>query len=232
MSDRDTLLELFNIVSEAVEEKHLSITKSSLGYLKNNFNKGCDVYFRRRLSVCRMLLKFHLPIDNEMLDVLVSTSLCHFLPGDIVPEDHDDFVKELVRKDTRIADIFSTLKQITYSDKSYYSRLIGDKYALLIRLTERGVLVESLYEWSSSEAHSFINQTKENFFPLCIYAKEHFSEFGGALTLLMEKTRNLIAANEALLGRFDESEDALRSEIIFLKEENAALRAMISKMKE
>ena len=231
MSDRDTLLELFKIVGDEVEEKNLAITKTALEYLKRNFNKGCDVYFRRRLSVCRMLLKFHLPIDNEMLDVLVSTSLCHFLPGDIVPGDHDDFVKELVRKDTRIADIFSTLKQITYSDKSYYSRLIGDKYALLIRLTERGVLVESLYEWSSSEAHSFINQTKENFFPLCIYAKEHFPEFGGVLTLLMEKTRNLISANEALLGRFDESEDALRSEIIFLKEENAALRAMISNMK-
>ena len=179
-----------------------------------------------------MLINFHLPIDDDLLDVLVATSLCHSLPGDIIPDTQESFIHDICAKDTRIAEIYAVLKQITYADLSYYERLTTNKYALLIRLTERGVLVESLYDWSSTEAKVFISQTKESFFPLCIYTKENYPEFRAAATIMMEKTRNLIAANEALLGRFDEIENALKSEIIFLKEENAALRAMISKIKE
>lgn len=231
MKDRDTLLELYNIVFDSAKERGLKITLSALETIRNNFGKQSDIYYRRRLSVCRMLIKFHLPIDNELLDVIVATSLCHHLPGDVVPETQGSFVQDICEKDARISEIYGVLKQISYADLSYYERLTTNKYALLIRLTERGVLVESLYDWSSTEAKVFISQTKESFFSLCIYTKENYPEFRAAATILMEKTRNLIAANDALLGRFDEIENALRSEIIFLKEENAALRAMISRMK-
>lgn len=232
MMDRDTLFELYNIVFDSTKERDLKITLSALETIKDNFGKKSDIYYRRRLSVCRMLIKFHLSVPNDLLDVIVATSLCHYLPGDVVPENQASFVEDICKKDARITEIYSVLKQITYSDLSYYERLITNKYALLIRLTERGVLVESLYDWSSTEAKVFISQTKESFFPLCIYTKENYPEFRAAATILMEKTRNLIAANDALLGRFDEIENSLKSEIIFLKEENAALRAMIAKIKE
>ena len=104
---------------------------------------------------------------------------------------------------------------------------MSDPYALLIRLTERGVLVESLYEWPATDAHRYIQETREHFFSMCIYAKEYYREFLGPVSILMEKTRNLIAANEALLKRYEEAENALGSEILSLQEENAAIRAMM-----
>lgn len=231
MKDRDTLFELYGIVFDSAKENGLRITLSALEEIQNNFGKGCDTYYRRRLSVCRMLIKFHLPIEDVLLDAIVATSLCHFLPGDVVPDTQTLFIDNLCSKNMRIAEIYAVLKQNTYADLSYYERLTTNKYALLIRLTERGVLVESLYDWKSTEAKVFISQTKESFFPLCIYAKENYPEFRAAATILMEKTRNLISANEALLNRFDAIEDSLMSEITFLKEENAALRAMIAKLK-
>ncbi|MCQ2447827.1 MAG: hypothetical protein MJ073_02825 [Oscillibacter sp.] len=47
----------------------------------------------------------------------------------------------------------------------------------------------------------------------------------------MEKMRNLIAANETLLNRYEEAESALSNEIMTLREENAAIRAMILELK-
>ncbi len=229
MRDRDSLYELFEIVLSETEQKALSLTASALPAIRARFHMGCDVYYRRRLSVCRMLIDLHLPVTPDMLDVLLAVALSHWLPGDNVPDDHRETMERLFAAEQRVAEILSIL---CYSGEGYYSRLMNDRYALLIRLTERGVLVESLYEWPAEDARRYIRETCEHFFPMCIYAKEHYREFLGPLSILMEKTRNLVAANEALLRRYEEAESAKRSEILSLMEENAALRAMIREIGE
>ena len=85
MQDRDGLQELFEIVSQEAEIKHLPLTAAALPVVSSNFGMGCNVYFRRRLSVCRMLIDLHLPVENDLLDVMLAVALSHSLPGDAVP---------------------------------------------------------------------------------------------------------------------------------------------------
>lgn len=231
MNDRDSLSELFGIVSDFAVEQGMKLTASALPYIRERFGMGCDIYYRRRLSVCRMLIDMHLPISLEHLDVMVAAALSHYLPGDKIPPDHAEIMNRLFSGDPRVAEVMTTLRQTDYADKSYYTRLINDRYALMIRLTERSVVVEKLYEWLPTDERRCIRATREDFMPMCIYAKEHYPEFYGAATLMMEKMRNLITANEALLNRYEAEEAPLSSEILYLREENAAIRSMILDLK-
>ena len=224
MNDRDSLLELFEIVTQEAEQKQLTMTAAALPFIRSHFNMGCDVYYRRRLSVCRMLIDLHLPVSAELLDILLAVTLNHSLPGDLIPEDHERTLEALTADEPRVGEILAALR---YTGADYYERLVENRYALLIRLTERGVLVESLYDWPAQDARRYVRETRAHFFTMCIYAKEHYREFLGPVSILMEKTRNLTGANEALLKRYEEADDALNSEILSLREENAAIRAMI-----
>lgn len=228
MNDRDSLLELYEIVTNGTGHMQLPMTKAALAFIQTRFGMGCDVYYRRRLSVCRMLLDLHLPVEAELLDILLAVTLSHWLPGDKVPEDHAATLEGLFAGETRVAEILAVLQN---AGEDYYEQLMTNRYALLIRLTERGVLVESLYEWPAADARRYLRETRAHFFTMCIYAKEHYREFLGPVSILMEKTRNLTAANEALLKRYEESDDAMNSEILSLQEENAAIRAMLLEIK-
>lgn len=227
MKDRDSLFELYEIVSVETEKKQLMLTASALPFIREHCGMGCDVYYRRRLSVCRMLIDLHLPVDAHMLDVMLAVTLSHYLPGDKVPEGHVQTLEKLFAAEPQVAEILSVL---CYSGKNYYDYLVTDPYALLIRLTERGVLVESLYEWPTADALRYLHETREHFFTMCIYAKEHYRAFLGPVSILMEKTRNLVMANDALLRRYEQTEDALGLEILSLREENAAIRSMLMEM--
>lgn len=228
MKDRDTLSELFEIVSEISRSKNLTLTSSALSYVKENIGKDFDVYFRRRFSVCRMLMDFHLPLSDELLDCIIAAALCHHLPGDNIPLNYDDTLAKLFENTPLVNDILKDLRQTDYYDSSYYDNLIKNKYALIIRLTERGVLFETLYDWPTKDARNFIRQTKENFFPMCIYAKENYPEFRVTANILIEKTKTLLLANEAMLNRYETQENNLDLEILSLMEENSSLRSMIS----
>lgn len=228
MRDRDTLNELYDIVSEKCAELGFKLTPPALAYLRSQCGTGCDVFLRRRLAVCRMLIDLNVSVFSTPLDVLIAVALSHHLPVDRIPDDYDSTLSCMFASEPKIADILSYLQQGDRTDEEYYARLIKKRCALLIRLCERGVLVETLYEWPTPSARRIIRETREDFFPMCLYAKEHYREMIGPVNILMEKMRNLLAAYEALITRYDSQEVSLNGEILSLKEENAFLRAMIA----
>lgn len=227
MNDRDSLMELYDIVSREAQRLSLPLTTPALPFVRVHFGMGCDAYYRRRLSVCRMLIGLHLPVTPEILDILLAVTLSHSLSEDKVPGDHEVTLRQMFAREPRVAEILSVLR---INGEEHFEILVANPYALLIRLTERDALVESLYEWSTADALRFIAETREHFFRMCIYAKEHYPEFLGPVSILMEKMRNLTMANEALLKRYSEAENALETEVVSLMEENAAIRAMISEI--
>jgi len=227
MNDRDSLNELFTIVSDYASQKNLPITSSALPFMRERFGTGCDVYYRRRLCVCRTLIDLDMPIENSQLDVLLAVTVSHYLPRDIVPADQDEIRALLFRNCPEAEDIFRSLKDSDASDERAYNELMRSKNALLIRLAERSVLVQSLYEWPAEDARGYIYETQRFFLPMCIYAKEHYPELIAPVSILQEKMRNLIAANEALLNRYAEIEQKLLDELEELKAENAALKAAL-----
>lgn len=227
MNDRDSLFELFEIVILNAKNKNLKRSLLALEHMNGYTGIASEVYLRRRLSVCRMLLNFHLPVEDDTLDSIITVSLYNSLPGDDVPESHKEHIKELIKDDSTAQNILLTLEQKNYRDMTYYENLVKDKYALIIRLTERCVLFETLYEWPFEDAKTFIRQTRESFFPMCIYARENYPEFAEAATILMEKTKNLLQANEVILSRYEETETNLDLEILSLTEENALIKRII-----
>ncbi|MCQ2557557.1 MAG: hypothetical protein MJ135_00415 [Oscillospiraceae bacterium] len=232
MKDRDSLLEIYEIVQQAVHAQQLPLASDGLQLLRPFFHKGCDTYFRRRLSVCRTLIDLHLPISAERLDILLTVSMVHSLPVDKIPAGYNDAMFNRFSPETRIAEVVDILRQADEAGKSNYRLLQSNGYALMVRLIERGVLVEKLYEWPEEDARRFIRETREFFLPMCLYAKENYPEYIGAASILMEKMRNLCLANEALLNRYEGVERALSNEILSLQEENASLRRMIRSFQE
>lgn len=228
MSDRDSLEELFSIIYNFTISKDLPLTHSAIEYIQRNLGQGYDVYYRRRLSVCRSLIDLHIAVDTKFLDILLAVVLSNHMPGDSVPSDMDRFFSKMYSNEPMINEILAELKHTDYSDKHYYESLIYKPYPLIIRLTERSVLLEKLYEWSPEDALKYIRNTRDDFFPMCIYAKEHYPELIEAASILYEKMQNLTYINESLLTRFVETENAIRDEILSLKEENAVVRAMIA----
>ncbi|MDO4494016.1 MAG: hypothetical protein Q4C53_09055 [Clostridia bacterium] len=227
MNDRDTLLELYEIVSGQANKLGLVRTIPALRYIRSMFGLGYDVYFRRRLAVCRMLIDLDVTVFSTPLDILTAVTLSHYLPVDHVPSGYAETLAELFADEPKVGEILSVLRQTDYNDKDYYEHLIKKRCALLIRICERGVLVETLYEWPTPVARRFIRETREDFVPICLYAMEHYREMRGPLAILLEKIKNLLACYEALIAHYDVQEVALLNETLALREENASLRAMI-----
>lgn len=232
MTDRDSLEELYTIVSDYCRQRQLKPIEPALALMQEHFHGASDYYLRRRLAVCRMLIDLHLPVSDEHLITLLGAALCHALPGDAVPEGYAEKMAGFFASEPRVAEVYSSLKQTDYADKGYYSRVILDKNALMIRLVERAILVEKLYEWPAADARRFINETRTYFFPMCLYAREHYLEFSAAAAIIMEKMKNLINTNDVLLSRYEETENLINSEILTLMEENTILRARILELKK
>lgn len=232
MNDRDSLMDLFEIVSFAAKERGLELTLITLDAVHKNYGGSYDEYYRRRLSVARMLIGLHLPMDNEKLDVILAATLCNYYMADHLPDemilDADALFGDRPQL-TEIKDILALLHRANDINEDTLSVLGDSPNALLIRLAERGTLVEALYEFPTGMARSFIRDTREHFFDLCIHAKENYPELIGPASILTEKTRNLILANETMLDKYEALENSLKLEILSLKEENATLRSIIAR---
>lgn len=192
-------------------------------------------YFVHCLAVTQMLIDLHIPLSHREEDVLLASSLCHILFETIRCESLEQELSGRYGLDPLVYD---TVKRIVREDdqsgaeqKRFFEAIREHKLALLIKLADRGVLVEQLYGFSSWSARNYIYETRNFFFPMCIYAKEHYPELLAPVSVLTEKMRCLIEVSEILLSRYDAREMELTQEILSLKEENATIRRMIHAMK-
>lgn len=191
-------------------------------------------YYTHALAVCHMLIDLHVPISREEEDVLLAAALCHILPETI----HSvDLHGELVEKFTLEEAVYQTVA-ILYRDddntpqggeKRFFDRIAANKLALLIKLADRGNLVEQLYGISGWTARSYIHETRSFFFPLCIYAKDRYPDLLAPVSVLLEKMRSLTDLSEILLSRYEAREQELSMEILALEEENRALKRMLGR---
>lgn len=184
--------------------------------------------FHHSLSVCRMLLDLHLPYSKEEEDIMLAAAVCHVLP--------EFFYMESVKWElTEICDaaVFDMVNLITSeeNDRHYFRRIRENKMALLIILADQSHLCELLYEFSSWDVKNIIYETRNDYMPLCIYAKEHYPEVLGQVSVLMEKMRNHTIGAEMLLHHYEVRETELKAEILAMQEENAALRQRIQALR-
>lgn len=180
---------------------------------------------RHGLSVCRILIDLHVPVNPRDEDILLSAALCHILPLDC----------ELFRRqgvlDPEVIRMVTIMRRgATDSDEKlaqYIRQIRENRLVLLLCLADRSNLAEQLHNFSTWSTRRYIHETRSFYLPVCIYAKEYYPELMAPVSLLMEKMRSLIEVAEILLTRYEEVEDELIRDILQLEEENAMIKGIL-----
>ncbi|MBQ0001381.1 MAG: HD domain-containing protein [Clostridiales bacterium] len=194
-------------------------------------------YFQHCLSVAQMLIDLNFNLTKQEEDIALAAAICHILPENETSVNFDNLEDKLTGEygfDENVAKIVRLITRANgmseVETRVFYQNIQQNKLALVLRLADRGNLVERLYGISSWTAHEYIYETRTYFFPMCIYAKEHYPEISGQIGVLMEKMRCHIEVSEILLSRYETREQQLSQEILFLKEENSRIRGIIKKL--
>lgn len=192
-------------------------------------------YYAHSLEIARMLIDLDVPLSREETDLVIAAGLCHVLIELIRFEKGGQELIEAFHLDPRVLQI---IQLITRNDplseeeqRRFYLRIQENKLAILARLADRGNLVERLHTMTIWTAQEYVHETRTYFFPMCIYAKEHYPELASVVGILMEKMRYMIEVADILTNRFREHENTLTKEILELKEENARIRSLLKKLR-
>lgn len=238
---------IYESIAAYAAEKGLVYTAAALPLVYDLLGRAADhpssrfcsaakhiAYRAHAMAVCHMLIDLHVPVSAEEEDILLASALCHVLPENIRMENLEE---ELSLKEHLHPDVCRTVRLIFWDDnnsgagqEAFYDRIRDNKLALMIKLADRGNLVEQLYGISGWTARSYIHETRSFFFPMCIYAKEHYPDLLAPVSVLMEKMRSLTEVAEILLSRYERREADLSQEILELQEENATLRSLIQSL--
>lgn len=182
---------------------------------------------RHCLSMCRILIDLDIPLSWQETDILLSAALCHILPAG--SRLHGEETKTLLEPEVfhilaliRRNESISEAKQLVYIRNVQENRL-----ALLLRLADRGNIVEQMHSFSGWRTRRYIYETRNVYLPMCIYGKEHYPELIAPISILMEKIRSLTEVAEILLLRYETRETELMQQILELQEENARIRSAI-----
>lgn len=237
---------LYRLAEQYAQEKRLPLTAAALplacgvmteGYRGMNRRFAADdsypAYFAHALAVCGMLIDLHLPLPPAEEDVLLAAAVCHVLPETLR---FDDLHTALAEEYGLGEEVYAVIRLIfreddTANQQQFFEQIQYHPLALLIKLADRGNLVEQLYGISGWSARNYIYETKTYFMPLCVYGKEHYPALLAPISVLMEKMRTLTEVSEILLGRYEERETALSQQILALREDNATLKRMIAALR-
>lgn len=198
----------------------------------NDDGVTAEIYMHHALSMAKLLIDVHPEITNEEEDIALSTAICHVLVEKVAFEKKGIELVSDYGLDQQVYDTIQTNLRKGRWDTEFYERIQQNKIALLVKLADRCNVIQQLYMSSISEAQKFINDTKHNFFSMCIYGKENYPDLYMVISLLMEKMRNLVDVMDIMSSRHIERENALHKEILFLKEENSRIRTIIKELKE
>ena len=236
MMKNEELQNLQAYIKKHAEQKSLSNTLSAMQLMQELIGKqsvSAEKY-QHCLMVCRMLIDLNLLLNSLEEDLLLSSSICHIIPEEMTNADLTRLVINQYHLNPEICSVVMLLskKEDTADEKlqAALEEIQQNKIALLIALTDRGNIVEQLYDMSSWQVRRFIYETRRYYFPVCIYAKEHYHELLSPIGILLEKLRNLTDVSEALLYRFEEREIEISQEILALQEENATIRGILKKL--
>lgn len=229
---------LYGIVLEHATQHNFVTTLKALETVRNAMAnpEGAPAarrtsYYSHCLAVTHMLIGLNIPLTPQEMDIALSAALCHVLPELYDRETWLTSLARLFPERGSVAEIVAMItreeSQVEINQQQFYDRIRQNKLALLVRLADRGNLVESLYDVPVHTAYRYIQETRHYFFPLCIHAKERYPELLGHISVLMEKMRNLIDVSEILLNRYSTEEMELTKEILELEDENARIRSII-----
>lgn len=165
-------------------------------------------YVLHVLKVCSTLMSLNLPLNDDELDILYASALCH----DLLEDREDIFVNggsELYTKfglDKRIYTVVKLLSKKSGSTQEelsdYFNNIKYNKFALLIKLSDRSHNVETLSVMKTERLHRYVKETRDWIYPLVSYGKQNYPELSNGFTILKAKIVSLTEATEVIVNMF------------------------------
>ena len=168
-------------------------------------------YVLHVLKVADTLISLSLPLSDREMDTLIACALLH----DVLEEKPDIFQKEkgheLVTKYGFSEEIYNIVKLLSKHSgateeelRNYFNQLKRNKYALLIKMSDRSHNVEDLYNMKLNKLHKYVHETRNYIYPLSSYAKANYPELSNGVTILKSKIVSLTELTETLVNMYEE----------------------------
>ena len=226
--------------------RHLNNTLRMLPIARNMHNgqyrKGIVIingeerqlpYVLHVLKVCSTLISLDLPMSDQELDILLTIALGHDLIED------GKFCNDGAELMTTYGFpeiVYKTIKLLSKRSGAseeelniYFNEIKKNKYALLVKMSDRSHNVEDLYNMKVEKLHKYVDETRRWIYPLSSYAKANYPELSNGVTVLKAKIMSLIEATEAIVEMYDEKLAEKDCEINDLKTKLAALESQSEK---
>lgn len=240
---------VYSFIEQYSREHHLRNTAIALPVVRHLYNgiyrgtrtaqngeKHRRPYLCHSLSVCRMLINLQPQLVGDEQDIVLAAALCHDLRDRIPFRDKGREMETVYHLDHRIPEILMLIYEGDCESEEDYQKVfegvMKNKLATLVRLADRGDIVEELYNVSPWKAHELIYETRNFYMPMCFYAREHYPELDTCVGILQEKMYELVLATDIFVTRYENREKELSSKILLLQEENSRLRTIIRRKKE
>lgn len=188
-------------------------------------------YMHHCLSVTRMLINLHLPLTLEEKDILLAGALCHDLKSHVNFPNKGQEIADVYHLDQRVVDIMMLIYVGDCESDADLNRVFNkvrqNRLAMMIRLADRGNIVEELYNFTIFRMQEYIHETRAFYLPMCVYAREFYPELDGAVGILQSKMYDLIISTDIFITRYDTRQKELSEKILLLEEENARMRTVL-----
>lgn len=202
------------------------------GFVTINGEKRQLPYVLHVLKVCSTLISLDLPMSDYELDILLTVALGHDLIEDgNFPNDG----AELMNVYGFSEEIYKIIKLLSKRPGAseeelniYFNEIKKNKYALLVKMSDRSHNVEDLYNMKVEKLHKYVEETRRWIYPLSSYAKANYPELSNGVTVLKAKIMSLTEATEAIVEMYNEKLDEKQQEIDTLKEQIKSLETQIS----
>lgn len=238
--------EVYDSLLVYAKQKDLKNTLISLSILPRflfpkdfeiKYHENCyssNINMDHALSIAKMLVDLHPNLIKEEEDVVLSVALCHVLVEMVDFEEDGEELTSIYHLNPKVNELIhiDIGNKRGVPSEQYYKNIQENKLSLLVKLADRSKIVGQLYMSSIDDAQMYVRETKNNFYSMCIYGKEHYPELTLVISVLMEKMKSLADVTGILSSRYIEQESLMLQDILNLREENARLRALIRQLKK
>lgn len=191
-------------------------------------------YMIHCLRVCLMLIDLKLPFNKEDEDIVLAAALCHDMIEDIPFANGGTEMMTLYHLDKRVyhtVRLVSKRKDFTLEEhQQYFDNIMNDRFALMVKLSDRGNNVEDLYNMKIWKVHEYVEETRKYFFPMCDFGMKKFPELQEVLAILRDKMLTLTESAEALVIRYERKEYQMLTKLEELREENRRLTSILQEL--
>lgn len=181
--------------------KKMENTQKSI-FIANNLHKGDqrttgDPFILHPLRVCSYLIALKI---ND--DIACSAALLHeVLKRCNLPKNGNELTEDY-GLNPKILELIKLLtKTEGMSTKEYYENLKKDKYAIMIKLSNRAHTCTRLSTYTEEERQAYNFETKEYISDLCTYAQETYPEFWDQIEIMKYHIFSICRVVEAICDK-------------------------------